>query len=215
MAEFRSQPVSVLGAVQQPGAHQVTGRKTLFEVLSLAGGLRQDAGYAIKITRRRAMGPLPLAGARPDPTGEFLVGEVNVRSVMEARNPQENITVMPEDVISVPKADMVYVIGAVRRSGGFVLSEKEHISALEALSLAEGLDRTASSKSTRILRLLDDGRRIEIPVDLEKILAGRAKDVSLQTNDILFVPTSGPKKVGLRAIEAAVQAGTGIVIFRR
>ena len=71
---------------------------------------------------------------------------------MEARNSKENIQVLPDDVISVPKAELVYVIGAVHRSGGFVLSEKEKISVLQALSLAEGLDRLAAPKDARIMR---------------------------------------------------------------
>src|ERR1051325_9269037 len=138
VSEFRSQPVSVLGAVRTAGVHQIRGRATLFEVLSIAGGLNADAGNVIKITRRKAAGPLSLPGVADDSSGEFQVAEVTVKSVMEARNPQENIDVLPSDIISVPKADMVYVIGAVKRSGGFVLSEKEEISVLQALSLAEG-----------------------------------------------------------------------------
>src|SRR5580698_222135 len=37
--ELRSQPASVLGAVNQPGIHQVSGHKTLLEMISLAGGV--------------------------------------------------------------------------------------------------------------------------------------------------------------------------------
>ncbi|MBI1896283.1 MAG: polysaccharide biosynthesis/export family protein [Acidobacteria bacterium] len=215
VSEFRSHPVSILGAVKNPGVHQVHGRKTLFEILSLAGGLNADAGNAIKITRRKTAGPMPLPSV-DDPTGEFRVAEVSVRSVMEAKNPQENIEVLPHDVISVPKADLVYVIGAVRRSGGFTLSEKENISVLQALSLAEGLDRVASPKSARILRpVAGSEARREIPVDLKQILAGRSQDLPLRANDILFVPVSGAKSAALRGLEAAIQLGTGIAIYRR
>jgi polysaccharide biosynthesis/export protein len=215
MGEFRSQPVSVLGSVRTPGVHQIRGHATLFEVLSLAGGLAADAGNAIKITRRKALGPLPLPGAADDTSGEFQVAEVAVKSVMEARNPQENIAIQPNDVISVPKAELVYVTGAVKRSGGFVLIEKEKISVLQALSLAEGLDRTAAPKDARILRPLKADARQEIPVNLKQILAGKSADVSLLANDILFVPTSGPKSALGRGMEAAISIGTGIAIYRR
>ena len=157
VSEFRSQPVSVLGAVNNPGVHQIRGRKTLFEVISEAGGLKNEAGNAIKITRRKEFGPIPLAGAAADPSGEFTVAEISVKSVMEARNPQENIQVQPNDVISVPRAELVYVIGAVKRAGGFVLSEREQISVLQALSMAEGLDRVASAPNARILRAAGGG----------------------------------------------------------
>lgn len=215
VTEFGSRPVSVLGAVRSPGVHQISGRKTLFEVLSLAGGLSADAGNTIKITRRVDAGPLPLANFRRDLSGEFFVGSLDVKSVMEARDPGVNIYVLPNDVITVPKAEMVYVVGAVKRSGGFVLNEKEQMSALQALSLAEGLDNVASAKGARILRQDDAGNaRAEIPINLSSILQGSAKDVQLHANDILFVPDSKAKSTTMRALEAAIQMGTGVVIYR-
>jgi polysaccharide export outer membrane protein len=216
VAEYRSHPVSVLGAVRNPGVYQVSGKKTLFEVLSLAGGLNPDASNRVKITRQKSAGSLPLPNAAPDKSGEFLVGELNVRSVMDAKSPEDNIAVQPNDVITVPKADLVYVVGAVRRAGGFPLSEKEHISVLQALSLAEGLDRVAGAKNARILRESAPGaQRQEVKVNVAKILDGQAQDIPLQANDILFIPTSVAKSASMRALEAVVQAGTGVVIYRR
>jgi polysaccharide biosynthesis/export protein len=216
VAEYRSQPVSVLGAVASPGVLQLQGRKTLFEVLSMAGGLRQDAGHTVKITRRSQWGTIPLAGAAPDATGRYSVAQVSVKSVLEARNPQENIPICPEDVISVPRAEMVYVIGAVRRAGGFMLNENENMTVLQALSLAEGLERTAAPRRARVLQPAPgSASRTELPLDLSKIIAGRAADLPLGAGDILFVPGSTAKSATLRGLEAAVQIGTGVVIWRR
>jgi polysaccharide export outer membrane protein len=216
ITEFRSQPVSVLGSVRTPGVHQIRGTRSLFEVLSLAGGLNPDAGSSIRITRRKSAGPIPLPTAQDDSSGEFQVAQVSVKSVMEARNPQENIAVLPNDIVSVPKADLVYVIGAVRKSGGFVLSEKERVSVLQALSLAEGLERASAPQDARILRPVPDSEsRQEIPVNLKDILAGRSGDVSLLANDILFVPTSVARNAFIRGMEAAIQIGTGVAIYRR
>jgi polysaccharide biosynthesis/export protein len=216
VAEFRSHPVSVLGAVRNPGVYQVTGRKTLFEVLSLAGGLNPDASNRVNITRLAPAGRLPLSNAVLDKTGAFYIGELNVRNVMEAKDPDENIDVLPGDVITVPKADLVYVVGAVHRSGGFPLSEKEQISVLQAVSLAEGLDHVAGAKNARILRQANPGaERTEIPVNVQEIIDGRAKDVSLQANDILFIPNSMAKSASIRALEAVIQTGTGVIIWGR
>ncbi len=216
VAEYRNHPVSVLGAVKNPGVYQVTGPKTLFELLSLAGGLNPDAGNRVKITRAVTTGPLPLPGAYPDKTGEFYVAELNVRSVMEAKNPEENIIVQANDVITVPKADVVYVVGAVHKSGGIPLSEKEHISVLQAVSIAEGLDKEASGKTARILRQTGPGtERTEVMVNVDKILSGRAEDVTLQANDILFIPNSVAKSTGMRVLEAALTAGTGVAMLSR
>lgn len=216
VAEYRNHPVSVLGAVRSPGVYQVSGRKTLFEVLSLAGGLNPDAGNQVEITREVSSGPLPLPGVTTDKAGEFEIGRLNVRDVMDAKDPEDNIEVVANDVITVPKAELVYVVGAVHRAGGFPLIEKEQISVLQAVSLAEGLEGTASAKNARILReSLPGAERTELHVNVADILDGRAKDVSLQANDILFIPVSIPKSASIRALEAAVQVGTGIAIFGR
>ncbi|MBV8811431.1 MAG: polysaccharide biosynthesis/export family protein [Acidobacteriaceae bacterium] len=216
IAEYRNHPVSVLGAVRNPGVYQVSGRKTLFEVLSLAGGLNPDAGNQVKITRQISAGRLPLPGVTTDQSGGFEIGQLDVRKVMEAKNPDENIEVLPNDVITVPKAELIYVVGAVHRAGGFPLVEKQQISVLQAVSLAEGLDATASAKNARILRESVPGaERKELHVNVGEILDGRAKDVALQANDILFIPVSIPKSASIRALEAGVQAATGIAVFGR
>jgi len=216
IAEYRSQPVSLLGAVASPGVQQLQGRKSLFEVLSMAGGLRPDAGHSIRVTRRAEWGPIPLPTAAPDPTGQFSVAQVSVTSVIEARNPQENILICPNDVISVPKADTIYVIGAVKRAGGFVLNEREQVTVLQALSMAEGLDHMAASGAAKILRLAPAGsQRTEIAVNLKKILAGKSGDVPMRADDILFVPSSIAKSASIRVAEAALQITTGLVIWRR
>ena len=216
MAEFRSQPVSVLGAVKTPGVHQLQGRKTLVEILSLAGGLDPAAGPSIKISRRVEWGRIPLSSAWDDPTGQFSVAQVSVKAILEARSPEENILICPHDVISVPRADMVYVAGQVMKAGGFILNERESMSVLEALSLAGGADRLAATQHSRILRRTPDGQdRTEIPVDLRRILQGKARDVAMIPDDILFVPDNVPKRGVIRALEAALQTGTGVIIWRR
>ena len=215
VSEVRSQPVSVLGAVNTPGVHQVHGHKTLLEMLSLAGGIRPDAGYSVRITRQSEWGCIPLPGATPDPSGKFSVAEVNLKKIMEAKDPAENIQIFPHDVITVPKAEMIYVIGEVRRSGGFVLGEHQSMSVLQALSLAEGLNTGADARHAKILRLRPDkDNREELSVDIKDLFKGKNKDVAMQGNDILFVPGSTGKKAALRSLEAAIQTGTSLAIWR-
>jgi polysaccharide biosynthesis/export protein len=220
ITEFRSQPISILGAVKSPGVHQLQGRKNLFGVLSLAGGLGDDAGFSVRITRKLEWGRIPLPGASDDPSGAFSVASVKIKSILEATNPAENIAIKPEDVISVPKAEMIYVIGAVRKSGGYVLGENETLSALQVIALAEGLERFAAPQSAKIMRIVP-GRssRVEIPVDLKKLMAGKGEDAALKSDDILFIPTSAKKAAAVRGLEAAVGVGTGVgtglVVYRR
>ncbi len=217
VTQYRSQPVSVLGAVRNPGVYQLQGRKTLIEVLSMAGGLDQDrAGSSVKITRRLDAGRLPLAGAYDDPDGGFSIAEVNLKEILNADAPAANITLKPHDILTVPRAQLVYVTGQVQRAGGFVLNERKSMTVLEALTLAGGTITAASPKNSRILRREADGaERAEIAVNVERILSGAAPDVPMQPDDILFIPSSAPKRAALRAVEAAIQMGTGVVIWRR
>lgn len=217
LVEMKSHPVSVIGALVTPGVYQLHGQKRLLEMISGAGGLRDDAGSVVRITRARAQGALPLANTRLDATGEYYVGEVRVADLMAAKNPAENVPVRPDDVIAVPRGRLVYVMGEVRKPGGFVLREQETLSVLQVLALSEGMMPTAGRKNARILRPVQNAQsgRQEIPVDIGSILSGKTSDMGLQPDDVLFVPNSAPKSATLRAVEAAVQIGTGIVIWRR
>lgn len=218
--ELRSQPVSILGAVNAPGIHQVRGYKTLLEMLSLAGGLRADAGHRIRITRQLEWGCIPLSNARVDASGQLGVGEVSVKEIMTGQIPQGNMQILPHDVISVPRAEMVYVIGDVKRSGGFVIGDNGSMSVLQVLALAEGMNGTADRRHVKILRpTAAGGHRAEIAVDVKAILGGKSEDVALHADDILFIPGSSGKKASLRALETAIQTGTGLLtgllIWRR
>lgn len=212
VAALHSEPVSVLGAVGTPSVYQLKGQMRLLDALSAAGGVRGDAGPTVIITRQSAYGPIPHRDARQDISGESTV-EIDLKNLMEARSPDENIVIEPHDVISVPTAQLVYVVGNVKKAGGFALAGRPTLSVLQALALAEGLDPRAAPDRTRILRRGPTTEQ-QIPVDLKKILAGKAEDVVLRPNDILFVPNNTMKTISSRTIEAAIQIGTGILIFR-
>lgn len=216
ITEYRSEPVSVIGAVNDPGVHRFVGKKTLVEVLSLAGGLRSDSGNTVKITRALQWGPIPLPTVSKDETGAFSVADVSVSAIMEAKNPEYNILIKPHDIISIPKALMIYVMGEVGKPGGFVLNERDSFTALQAVSMAGGITHVAAPQNARILRATPGSRsRQELPMDLRKILDGRAGDVPLQPEDIVFIPGSRTRGATIRAVEAAIQVGTGVVIWRR
>lgn len=212
--EYGSQPVSIIGAVGEPGIHQLQGRKTLAEVLSLAGGTRPDAGSRIKVTRQLEWGPIPVEGAQLDPSGKFNVAEINLKDFLSAAKPENNILILPHDVITVPQSELVYVVGAVNKAGGFTLNERDSITALQAVAMAEGLVPLNAAQNSKILRSLQGGERREIEVDLKKILSGKAADVALQPNDILFVPGSASKEVAARILETTLQTISGIAIWR-
>ena len=214
--EYHSQPVSILGAVNSPGIQQLTGPKRLLDVISLAGGFRQDAGSKLTITRQAHWGALPLPNAHPDASGQFSIAEVSIESLTTAKNPADNIFVKPNDTVSVPKAEIVYVMGQVKKAGGFQITSRDSISLLKALALAEGLDHDASPKKARIMRASATNSNVnEVPVDLQRILEGKDPDVQLHADDVLFIPSNVAQSATRRAAEAALQIATGVVIYRR
>ena len=215
LAEARSQPVSVFGSVKSPGVHQLEGSKTLLEVLSLAGGLSEDAGRTVKVTRRPEWGAIPLATAHEDETKQFSVAEVDLKELIEAKAPATNIEIRPNDVVSVPRAEMIYVVGEVRRPGSYTLSSRETLSVLQALSLAEGLAPTANGSKAKILRGGSGAARAELPVNLAKLLSGQSTDSPMLAGDILFVPGNKTKSAGIKTLDAIITAATGEADYRR
>jgi polysaccharide export outer membrane protein len=209
IVEFRSQPVSILGEVGSPGVHQLEGNKTLFGMIQQAGGIRPEAGNRINITRKLKYGRIPLPNAVDDASGEFNVASVSVKDFIQGSAPQDNVPLKPEDVISVPRGEFVFVLGAVEKSGAYVINENDGVSALEILALAGGLSRSAAPQKAKVLRAVPGSTsRTETAVDLRKMLDGKSSDLQLQPNDVLMIPTSGTKSATLRTIEAAIGIGT-------
>jgi polysaccharide export outer membrane protein len=209
VAEYQSQPVSVFGEVASPGVHQLQGRKTLVEILSMTGGLKPSAGPMVRITRQLENGPIPLPGAKDDPTGKFSVAELELRPLINAKTPEKDIEIKPYDIISVPKAELVYIGGDVTKSGALPLIDSPTMSIMEALASTGGVTKTSDPKKARILRAVSgSSKRDQVPVDIAKIMKGKTEDVQLIAGDILFIPGSTSKKATLRALEAAIQIGT-------
>jgi polysaccharide biosynthesis/export protein len=214
VAEYKSQPLSVFGAVNSPGIYQIQGRKNLVEMISLAGGLRSDAGSAVTVTRELSQGRLALPGEHLDESGRYSTADLQLPDITAGRRPDQNIEAKAHDVISISRGTMVYVFGEVKKSGGFLMADQSSISLIQALSLAEGTERTADLKHARIIRNSSvPTKRQEISCDLGRILSGKAEDLGLRPQDILYVPGSTGKKVALRALETAVTTGSGIAIW--
>jgi polysaccharide biosynthesis/export protein len=214
LLETKSKPASVLGAVKAPGNYQILNRARLLDLITQAGGLDADAGFSVRISRRREMGAFPAAAVKVVETGAYNVAEIQITDLITGARPEQNIPIVAEDVITVPRAQLIYVVGEVRRAGGFPLRDRETLSVLKALSLAEGLGAAAATGNARIIRG-KEGKREEIAVNVGRILSGKEADQPMQPDDILFVPSSTAKKALTRGLDTALQMGTGVVIWRR
>jgi len=214
VTQFRSQPIMLLGAVRSPGVIQLEGHKTLVEVLSMAGGTLPEASSKITITRRKDSGPLPLASASAGENSSYVVGDVDMRSIIDGSRPEQNIQILPNDVITVARAPIVYAVGQVNKPGGFTLNEKDRVSILQLLAMAGGTVPAANTKGAKVIRPVPGSTRIELPVNLKDILAGKGKDILLQPEDILYVPDSYAKGTFRKTIDTAISVTTGMAIYR-
>lgn len=214
VTDFRSQPVSVAGNVTKPGIVQLRGNRNLMEVIGQAGGLRADAGDSVLITRNLSEGPIPVAGAFTDPTGKYSVAHINIRSIMSGKDPEGNIQIKPHDVVTVPRARLIYVLGDVGRPGGYVLTDNETMSVTKAIALAGGWSKMAALGSARVLRADGQSTREQIPANIKKIMQNKAPDLQMQPDDILYVPNSAWKQIGARGADTGIGLGTGLLIWR-
>ncbi len=273
--EHRSQPITVVGAVQHPMVYQADRDVTLLEVLAEAGGISNDAGDTVIVTRRRSFSlvevanpqnapttaapgsgePPPLdppakadsaekkAEAAPNtpafPSAEELAHAnpqvpsatteansspssldstsitINLNDLLETGDTRNNILLHAGDVVTVPHAGIVYVLGAVTRPGGFVVSnDRTQLTTLKVLSLAGGLTNIAKTQHAVIIRRDDTGKQTETQVDLKKVLSRQSEDITMHPSDILFIPDDRTKQALIKSAEIALGVAAGVAVVR-
>jgi polysaccharide export outer membrane protein len=140
---------------------------------------------------------------------------LNLHELMESGDSTNNILLQAGDIVTVPHAGVVYVLGAVGRAGGFVLvNDRAQMTTLKILALAGGLNRTAKRDHAVIIRKDNQGQQHEIAVDLKKVMERQAEDVQLLPSDILYVPDSAAKQALIRAAEFGIALGSGVALYR-
>jgi hypothetical protein len=140
---------------------------------------------------------------------------INLNQILETGNLSSNIVLQPGDVITVPHAGIIYVLGGVARPGGYaVTNDRAQLTTLKVLSLAGGLNRTAKSSHAVIVRKDGTGQQHEVDVDLKKVMHFQSEDIQLRPSDILYVPTSGSKQALITTGGIALGLATGVVLYR-
>jgi len=221
VANSRFHSVTIAGAVRNPQIFPVPSKTTLLDAISQAGGLAPDASDTAIVARgdvaNHVLG-LDKSGPDgvPDPAASTRTVKINLKSLMEDGDPALNLVLYAGDRVTVQRAGVVYVVGAVNRAGGFVLAnEGEQMTVLRAIALAGSVKSTAATKRAVIMRKNPNapGGSEQIPLNLNKVLEGHEADQRLMANDILFVPDSAGKKALYRTGEAAAQAAS-LIIYR-
>jgi polysaccharide biosynthesis/export protein len=213
--EFKSRPVAVVGSVEKPGEYYLTGRRTLVEVLAMAGGLAkggQAAGRDVLVQRPTGFKDLPqVDGLRQTDANTVAI---NLKKLVYEQDRQLNLEIEPFDTVSVSRPDLVYLAGDFTKPGAYVLENKTTVTVLEAVAMAQGVGANARTSKAAIIRRSQNGESTMVSFDLKKVLEGKAPDATLAANDILFVPNSAAKSVGRQSISSIIGIVSGLVIYR-
>jgi polysaccharide export outer membrane protein len=193
-------PVSVAGAVRNPVTFEPTGKVTLLEAITRAGGLTSEAGPEILISRP----------SQDSSTQPALVQRIPVRALIDAADPAVNLALLGGEEIRVPEAGKVFVLGNVKMPGAFPVHDGSETTVLKAIALTQGLAPYASNEAYIYRREAGSGSQNEIPVDLNKIMQRKSPDVPLVANDILYIPDRSGKRATMSVLEKVFTFGAGI-----
>lgn len=195
VTEFTSQGVTILGEVGKAGIYPDIGDHKLYQMISQAGGFNQNASRKITILRRNQSEPIRVT--LPRNLGDDQSG---------------NVEILPGDTITVPRAPIIYVVGDVGRPSG-ILVDNGTMTVLQALALAGGTNKTAKLGAVRILRKQENGGVTETKVEIKKMLEAKSPDVTLQADDILFVPVSGGRVLAGRTFDVTISLASALALY--
>jgi polysaccharide biosynthesis/export protein len=182
--QYATQSVSVLGQVKLPGAYGITAPRSILSIIAMAGGLTDSADFNITIQRRDASQP---------PASYTLSNDARTAIADE-------VQVFPGDTVVVPKAGIAYVLGDVRKPGGFVMQNNHsQLTALQAVALAGGTAPSAVPSHAKLIRKAPDGGHQEIALNFSDMQKGKSPDLQLQPDDVLYIPFSYLRNIGSNA----------------
>lgn len=270
--EHKSRPITIVGAVQHPMVYEADSSVSLLEAIAEAGGISNDAGDTVIVTRARPSSfvmvpiPDPISSSAPGaadssgtvgqsetpssgkgepsstnpatfpsaselaqnpppkadtgnltetPTSAGNIITINLNDLLETGDTRNNIPLQAGDVVTVPHAGIVYVLGAVNRPGGFVMAnDRSQLTSMKVLALAGGLTKIAKLDHAVIIRKDEQGKQTETEVDLKQILNQQSEDIQLRASDVLYIPDNHVKEALLTALQISIAVATAVAIYR-
>lgn len=194
IVEYATQEVSVLGQVRNPGSYAVATPQPILKVLALAGGLTDIADRHVTIKRHDT---------------STKVSYYLANNADEAL--ADGVLVYPGDIVVIPKAAFIYVMGDVARPGGYAISTNDsHVTVLQAVAMAGSANKTAIQSHVRLIRTNATGTN-ETAIRLDAIEKGKQPDVTLEANDVLYIPFSWVKNAAVNASTIAASTSSAAI----
>jgi polysaccharide export outer membrane protein len=210
IVEYHSRPINVVGAVKRPLTFQAAGTATLLDAITRAEGLSADAGPEILVSR-----------TQPGETGAnaTVIQHISVKGLIDEADPELNVRLFGGEEIRVPEVGKVFVVGNVRRSGAFPVHDPAGTSVLKLLALAEGLLPFTAKQAFVYRKEPGSNTKNEIPIEIAKIIERKSPDVTLQAQDILYIPDNKGRRMTVTTLERLLGFGSatasGLIIWRR
>lgn len=174
--EYRSQQITVMGAVENPNVYNVRQSRSIFEMLSLAGGITDVASDKLRVKTMQL----------DQSTGEKV--EINLvlsmTDMLEGGDSSTALRLGGGDSILVPEAGVVFVEGAVKKPGAYKMEGETDV--LKAIALAGGIPWEAKQSSIKVVRKVN-GSPVSVEVDLEAIRKQKGDNVVLKDGDVVVV----------------------------
>ncbi len=201
VVEYQSRPIHVVGAFKTPLTFEATPPVTLLDAIARAGGLADNAGAEILLTRTQ-MGS--------DGQLTHITQRITVADLMQNADPNLNLDLHGGEEIRLPEAGRIYVVGDVKKPGEYLIKNATETSVLKALSLSEGLDTYAAKTAYIYRKDGGTGTTNQIPFDLKQIMDRKAPDLPLLPNDILYVADNKSRRNTMATLEKLFLISGGV-----
>lgn len=177
--EYQSSRVAIIGAVEKPGMYELVGRQSLLQMISQAGGFKENAANEIYVLREGQ-------------DGNTASISIDLEDLLLNGNQRLNIPLQPNDVINVPvdRLITIYVFGQVRNPGALQVKISKKITLLQAIAQSGGLSENASKRGVIVKRKDKSGKETNLRVNLTDIIKGKRKDIPLREGDVVIVKES-------------------------
>lgn len=143
--------VSVTGAVVKPGFQDVPDGRTLriSEAIAQAGGAAAGAALTKTVITH----------------GDGTTVPVDLYRVTVQNDPAADVLLQTGDVITVPQARGITVLGTINTPGTYMVEEGSGPRVSDVLARAGGLKTDPNSAKISILRALPDGKQLSLDID--------------------------------------------------
>ena len=204
LVESHSRPITVTGGVRTPTTLQVSGTMTLLEAIVKAGGIADNAGTEIEVTRTST-------GA--DGKSALLTQRIPLQPLMDGSDPAANIKLTGGENIRVLEGARIFIVGNVVHPGPVQITGGTENTVLKAVTLAGGLD-SFTAHTAYIYRVeAGSGHNNRIPIEIKKIMTFKAPDVPLYGGDMLYVPNATGQRLSAKALATTLGVGLGVAAF--